>query len=83
MCRDYCEITWGKCLDAAGVPAESALRQPESIYYHPDICDLSDASEAPSAGQDPSAPAETSQAPLQIGDAGELPKPNPEPQDKV
>ena len=83
VCRNYCEITWGKSLDAAGVPAESALRQPESIYYHPDICDLPDASEAPSAGQDLPALAETSKAPLQPGDAGDLPKPNPEPQDKA
>ena len=83
VCRNYCEITWGKGLDAAGVPAESALRQPESIYYHPDICDLPDASEAPSAGQDLLAPAETSQAPLQIGDAGDLPKTDPVPQNRA
>ena len=24
--RDYCDITWGKALDAAGVPADSVLR---------------------------------------------------------
>ena len=24
--RDYCDITWGKALDAAGVPADSSLR---------------------------------------------------------
>ena len=24
--RDYCDITWGKALDAAGIPADSGLR---------------------------------------------------------
>ena len=24
--RDYCDISWGKALDAAGVPADSGLR---------------------------------------------------------
>ena len=28
VARDYCDITWGKALDAAGVPADSVLRQP-------------------------------------------------------
>ena len=26
MARDYCDITWGKALDVAGVPADSNLR---------------------------------------------------------
>ena len=33
-------ITWGKALDAAGVPADSSLRRPESIYYDSDIQEL-------------------------------------------
>ena len=37
VARDYCDITWGKALDVAGVPANSVLRQPESIYYDSDI----------------------------------------------
>ena len=37
MARDYCDITWGKALDVAGVPADSILRQPKSIYYDSDI----------------------------------------------
>ena len=41
MTRDYCDITWGKALDVAGVPADSNLRQPESIYYDSDIRELS------------------------------------------
>ena len=37
VARDYCDITWDKALDAAGVHADSSLRQPESVYYDPDI----------------------------------------------
>ena len=37
VARDYCDITWGKALDAAGIPADYVLRQPESIYYDSDI----------------------------------------------
>ena len=37
VARDYCDITWGKALDAAGVPTDSNLRLPESIYYDLDI----------------------------------------------
>ena len=49
VARDYCDISWGKALDAAGIPADSSLRQPESIYYDPDICKLSSPSSSPSA----------------------------------
>ena len=37
VCREYCGISWGKALDVAGVPVGSDLRQPESIYYDPEI----------------------------------------------
>ena len=37
ICRDYCDATWDKALSTAGVPADSVLRQPGSIYYHPHI----------------------------------------------
>ena len=40
VARDYCDITWGKALDAAGIPADSSLRRPESIYYDSDIREL-------------------------------------------
>ena len=33
VCRDYCSILWAHALDAAGVPADSVLRLPESIFY--------------------------------------------------
>ena len=36
-CRDYCNVTWDEALNIAGIPADSALRQPGSIYYHLDI----------------------------------------------
>ena len=39
--REYCDISWGKALDVVGIPADSSLRRPESIYYDPDICELS------------------------------------------
>ena len=26
VCRDYCDISWGKALDVAGVPVDSDLR---------------------------------------------------------
>ena len=37
IAKDYCDITWGKALDAARVPADSNLKRPESIYYDSDI----------------------------------------------
>ena len=36
-CKDYCDISWGKALDVAGVPVDFDLRRPESIYYDPEI----------------------------------------------
>ena len=41
VCRDYCDISWGKALDVAGVPVDSDLRRLESIYYDPEIRELS------------------------------------------
>ena len=42
VAKDYCNISWGKALDVAGVPADSSLRWPESIYYDQEIRELSD-----------------------------------------
>ena len=69
VARDYCDITWGKALDAARVPADSNLRLPESIYYDSDIRELpgsgspppeqpGQVSEAPTIDQAPPAPVE-------------------------
>lgn len=38
--RDYCDITWGRAMDVVGVPVDSALRLPGSIYYDPNIREL-------------------------------------------
>ena len=40
VARDYCDITWGKALDVAGVPADSVLRRSERIFYDSDIREL-------------------------------------------
>ena len=47
VARDYCDITWGKAFDVTGIPVDSSLRRPESIYYDPDICELSGPSSSP------------------------------------
>ena len=58
VARDYCDITWGKALDAAGIPADSSLRRPESIYYDLDIRELPDSGSSP-----PEQTAQVSEAP--------------------
>ena len=47
VARDYCDITWGKAVGVAGIPADSSLRQPESIYYDSDIRELLGSSSPP------------------------------------
>ena len=44
VARDYCDISWSKAFDATGIPADSSLRRPESIYYDLDIRELSNPS---------------------------------------
>ena len=69
VARDYYDITWGKAVDVARIPADSSLRRPESIYYDSDICELpgrssfppeqhAQVSEVPIADQVPLAPVE-------------------------
>ena len=69
VARDYCDITWGKALDVAEIPANSNLRWPESIYYDSNIRELpgpgspppehlAQVSEMPIANQVPFAPVE-------------------------
>ena len=58
VARDYCDITWGKTLDAAGVSADSSLRRPESIYYDSDIQELPGSGSPP-----PEQPTQVSEAP--------------------
>ena len=59
VARDYCDITWGKALDAAGISVDSNLRRPESIYYDSDIRKLPGSSSPP-----PEQPAQVSEAPI-------------------
>ena len=40
VCREYCGISWGKALNAIGLPVDSDLRQLESVYYDPEIREL-------------------------------------------
>ena len=44
VARDYYDISWGKALDIVRVSVVSGLRRPESIYYHPEIRELSNPS---------------------------------------
>ena len=58
VCREYCGISWGKALDAVGVLVDSNLRQPENIYYDPEIRELpgpgsSNPKQAPEASERP------------------------------
>ena len=59
VARDYCNITWGKALDVAGIPADFSLRQSESIYYDSDIRELSGPGSPP-----PEQPAQVSEVPI-------------------
>ena len=44
VCRDYCDVTCDKVLTVAEVPVDSVLTLPGSIYYHPQIREISFAS---------------------------------------
>ena len=37
VCREYCSISWAHALDAAGIPADSALRLPGKVFFPPEI----------------------------------------------
>ena len=69
VCRDYCNITWDEALNVAGVSVDSAWRQLESIYYHPDIREVPGAILSP-----PTLSPETSEQPLTAQVALPLPK---------
>ena len=73
-------MRWG--FNVAGVPVDSAWRQPESIYYHPDICEVPSAIpspptlaleilEQPLAAQAALPLPEASKGPSQAGDQGQ------------
>ena len=82
VCKDYCNVTWDKALNVAGVPIDSAWRQPGSIYYHPDIHKVPGAisspptlapktSEQPLTAQATLPFLEASKGPSQAGDQGQ------------
>ena len=54
VCHDYCNTIWDKALTAARVPANSALRLPGSVYYHPQIREIPSASSPPPLAPEPS-----------------------------
>ena len=54
VCRNYCNMTQDKALTAAGVPADSTLRLPGSVYYHPQIQEIPFASSSPAPVPEPS-----------------------------
>ena len=81
VCKEYCGVTWGKALDAAGVPVGSDLRRLESIYYDPEIRELlgpnsshpkqaTQATEQPMADQAPPAPLDAPKESSQDGGQG-------------
>ena len=37
VCKEYCNISWAHALDAAGIPADSALRLPGKVFFPPEI----------------------------------------------
>lgn len=49
VCREFCDTTWAEALNAAGVPADSELRQPGRIHYHPHIREIPKALSSPPA----------------------------------
>ena len=48
VCRDYCSISWAHALDAVGIPADSALRLPENVFYPQEIRENPDGAQAAS-----------------------------------
>ena len=47
--KDYCNATWNKSFNVAGVPVASTWRQPGSMFYHPHIREVPDAISLPLA----------------------------------
>ena len=66
VCHDYCDVTWDKALTAIGVPADSTLRLPGNIYYHPQNREIPSVSSPLAPGP------ESFQQPLAIPDASLL-----------
>ena len=75
VCRDYYSITWDKALNAAGVPADSAWRLLENVFYPPEIrevpADAPEAFEQPAAIPDAIPIVEITKGSSQVTDQGE------------
>ena len=74
LCNDYCSISWDKALSVVGVPADSAWRLPENVFYPPKIrevpADAPESSEQPTAIPDTILIAETTKGSSQATDQG-------------
>ena len=72
VCRDYYSITWDKALSVAGVPADSAWRLPENVFYPQEIwevpADALETSEQPAAIPDAIPIAKITKGPSQVSD---------------
>ena len=53
VCRDYCSISWAQALNATGIPADSAMRLSENVFYPPEILEV--LTDAPEASEQPAA----------------------------
>ena len=42
VCRDYCSISWAHAFNAAGIPADLALRLPEKVFFPHEIREIPD-----------------------------------------
>ena len=40
VCKDYFSISWAQALDIVGIPADFALRLPESVFFPPEIREI-------------------------------------------
>ena len=47
VCKNYCDMTWDKAMTVVEVLADSVLRLPEKVYYHPEIRKVPTASSPP------------------------------------
>ncbi|XP_023920340.1 uncharacterized protein LOC112031862 [Quercus suber] len=83
VAHEYYDITWQKALDIAGVPSDSPLRLPGSVYYDPEIQELlkTDPPPAPQLLEATEqslvsqAPPSTLDAPIEAGQPGDKGKP--------
>lgn len=49
VCGDYCSISWAQAFNATGVPADSAMRLPENVFFPLEIREVP--TDAPKASE--------------------------------